>query len=173
MYETITLLYRYNSWAMRTMFDALEKLNPEQYMAPGCSGHGSIKDTLAHMLSVQWGWFSWFDGSLPLDKSKAVKLKDSEISSSKEARKKWEAIDEKTRLFLEIQTEESLKVHRSFTTHSGNSASLPLGEMLLHIANHATHTRAQIVAAIRRAGIAPGNYELLRFLLTAKTANVT
>jgi uncharacterized damage-inducible protein DinB len=43
-----------------------------------------------------------------------------------------------------------------------------LGELIMHVANHGTHTRAQIVAAIRRAGYNPGNYELLRFLMEHK-----
>lgn len=170
MYETITLLYKYNSWATGILFDAMEKLSPEQYNAPGCSGHGSIKETLAHLLVTQWGWFSWFDGSMPIEKAKSVKITDEETDSLKKARKKWDAINQQAQRFLEIQTEEGLKVQKSFTTHSGNSLSLPLGEMLLHIANHGTHTRAQIVAAIRRAGINPGSYDLLHYLLAGKTA---
>jgi uncharacterized damage-inducible protein DinB len=170
MYETITLLYKYNSWATGILFDAMEKLSPDQYNAPGCSGHGSIKETLAHLLATQWGWFSWFDGSMPIDKAKSVKITDEEINSLNEARKKWDAIDQQTGRFLEIETEESLKVHKSFTSHSGTSSSLPLGELLLQVANHGTHTRAQIVAAIRRAGINPGIYDLLYYLLAGKTA---
>jgi uncharacterized damage-inducible protein DinB len=173
MYETITLLYRYNSWAMEILFGALEKLSPDQYNEPGCSGHGSIKQTLAHLLSVQWGWFSWFDGSMPLEKAKALEVSENDVNSLEWARNKWRDIDNRCGLFLEIQADESLRVHRSFTTRNGMTLSLPLGEMLLHVVNHGTHTRAQIVAAIRRAGISPGSYDLLHYLLTNKAANVS
>ena len=46
------------------------------------------------------------------------------------------------------------------------------GEMLLHVANHGTHTRAQIVAVIRRAGHNPGSYELLHYLLERKNVKL-
>ncbi len=173
MYETIRLLYRYSSWAMQNMFDALEKLSAEQYNAPGCSGNGSTKETLAHLLSTYQGWFSWLEGSKTQDEAMQMKVKEDDIATIAAARKKWELMDQRTHLFLEIQTEESLKVHRSFKSHSGQTDSLPLGELLLQIANHGTHTRAQIVAAIRRAGIDPGNYELLRYLMTRKGERVT
>ena len=48
MFELIKTLYAYNSWAVAKLLDALEQLTPEELAAPGCSGHGSIRDTLAH-----------------------------------------------------------------------------------------------------------------------------
>jgi uncharacterized damage-inducible protein DinB len=43
--------------------------------------------------------------------------------------------------------------------------SQPLGEMMLHVANHGTHTRAQIAAAVRRLGKEPGVLEYLKFAM--------
>ena len=64
MHEMIELQFAYAVWATEKLFDVLEKISKEEYNAPGCSGHGSIRDTLAHCLSAEQGWFLWFDKSM-------------------------------------------------------------------------------------------------------------
>src|SRR5688500_12829781 len=64
VFDLIKAYFAYNSWATARLFDALEELTPEEYNQPGASGHGSIRDNLAHLMAVQLRWFSWFDGSL-------------------------------------------------------------------------------------------------------------
>ncbi len=107
--DVIAYAYRYNAWATDLLLESMEQLTPEQYAAPGCSGHGSIRDTFAHFMSSQHAWVSWYEGKITV--SDAIKLR-------------------------------------------------------LHTANHGTHTRAQVVAAIRRAGYNPGNIEMLRYVMT-------
>jgi uncharacterized damage-inducible protein DinB len=51
------------------------------------------------------------------------------------------------------------------TMGSGMKLSQPLGEMMLHVANHGTHTRAQVAAAVRRLGKEPGVLEYLKFAI--------
>ena len=166
MLELIQLFYKYESWATDKLLTSLAQLSPEQYNAPGCSGNGSIRETLAHLLSTQYSWFSWYDGSMAVTEAIAFKIADEETSTLEAARKRWVINDKKIRQFVGSQTEQSLKEDRSFTLSNGFSSSLQLGRMLLHTANHGTHTRAQIIAGIRRAGHNPGNFEMLNFLLT-------
>lgn len=168
MLNAITLLYDYNSWATVRLLDSLTQLSPEQCVAPGCSGNGSIKDTLAHFFATQWGWVSWLDGSKTVAQAMATKIDEKDVATIEAAKKKWESIDSQTRRFIASLTEDKLHEDRSFATRSGAAASLPFGHLILHVANHGTHTRAQIIAAIRRAGYNPGNYELLNYLLTQK-----
>lgn len=47
----------------------------------------------------------------------------------------------------------------------GMTLSLPLGEMMLHVANHGTHTRSQIATAARRLSKIPGELEYLNFAM--------
>ena len=56
----------------RNYLPSLEKISKEEYNAPECSGHGSIRDTLAHCLSAEQGWFLWFDKSMSVSESMVV-----------------------------------------------------------------------------------------------------
>ena len=94
MFALIQTLYAYNSWAVAKLLDALEQLTPEELAAPGCSGHGSIRDTLAHFMGTQWGWFSWFDGSMTVAQSYSLKISGDSIDTIAKA----DAGDEKAQI---------------------------------------------------------------------------
>src|SRR5512138_1884693 len=146
MIELIKTYYAYNSWAMARLLDALEQLTPEELAAPGCSGHGSIRDNLAHLMGTQWGWFSWFDGSLNVTQSIRLRVPSDSIDTVPKARERWTPIDRQTTNAVAELTDEKLLDVWAWTLPAGSS-SLPLWRLLLHVANHGTHTRAQIVAA--------------------------
>lgn len=168
MLKTIKIFYQYNTWATGELLKSLEQLTQEQFTVPGCSGHGSIRDTLAHFYSAQWGWFSWFDKTKTPAESILMRVPGEEISTIEKARARWIAIDKQTHECLEKLTIENLQEIWSATMPNGFTLSLPLWQLLLHVANHGTHTRAQIIAAIRRAGLKPANIEMLNYVLTHK-----
>lgn len=165
MYETLQLMYHYNSWAMSQLLQVLSKVTPADYDAPGCSGNGSIRQTLAHLLTTQLGWFSWFDKSMTIQQSLSVRISPEEIASVAVASARWREIDEKTKKCIESLSEEKARAVWPVNLPSGRSFSLPLWKMMLHVANHGTHTRAQIVAAVRRLGVDPGSYDMVNYLL--------
>ncbi|HEY6343106.1 MAG TPA: DinB family protein [Bryobacteraceae bacterium] len=175
MLETIRLLYEYNRWAMDRIFQTLEQLTEAEYGAPGCSGHGSIRDTLAHLINAQRGWFWWFDGTVKLDGSSsmeqlmAMRLTGADVPSIARAKEHWQTVDRLTQNVLTPLTQDMLAKVWTASIPGSPTISLPLGELLLHVANHGTHTRAQIVSAIRRFDRKPGNLDLLFFALTRQS----
>jgi uncharacterized damage-inducible protein DinB len=164
MFELIKTYYAYNSWAATRLLDALEKLTPEELSAAGCSGHGSIRDTLAHFMSTQWGWFSWFDGSMPATQAIALRIPGESFATIAKARERWAQIDKQATDTINGLNDDKLLDQWTWSLPSGGD-SLPLWRLLLHVANHGTHTRAQIVAAIRRLGHDAPNLDFLNFSL--------
>jgi uncharacterized damage-inducible protein DinB len=79
---------------------------------------------------------------------------------------RWRDIENQTIACLEKLMEDDLDEAWSATTPEGFSMTLPLWKLLMHVANHGTHTRAQIIAAVRRLGHDPGSYEFFRFALS-------
>ncbi|WP_243314483.1 DinB family protein [Geothrix paludis] len=161
MLDVIKTSYAYDTWATVRVLDALEGLSDEEYSAPECSGNGSIRDTLAHLLSCQWGWLSWLDGSQSLEEAYGLTLPGEAIPTVAQARARWTAIDRQTHAFVDALTDADLAASCTWTGLDGFSDAAPLWKLLLHVANHGTHTRAQIVAGIRRVGADPGDIDLL------------
>ena len=168
MFDLIKNYYAYNSWATARMLDALEKLTPEQYNAAGCSGHGSIRDTLAHLMSVQWAWLSWFDGSLTVSQAYLLNVTSESIDTMSRARERWLQIDTQALEYVNSLSDDKLRDLWTWTVSAGRSSSLPLWKLLMHVVNHGTHTRAQIIASVRGAGHEPPDINFLNFSLAAR-----
>src|ERR1700733_14222136 len=60
--KNIELRYDYGYWANRKIFAVLPQLTPEQFAEPFADGHGSIRSTLVHILSAEWGWIGRCSG---------------------------------------------------------------------------------------------------------------
>jgi uncharacterized damage-inducible protein DinB len=168
MLELIKTYYAYNSWAAARLLDSLEALTAAELVAPGCSGHGSIRHTLAHFMGTQWGWVSWFDGSLTMSQAYALRIPGDSLDTIATARNRWLPIDKQATTLVNGLTEEKLKDIWSWSLPTGGSDSLPLWRLLFHVANHGTHTRAQIVAAVRRAGHDAPNIDFLNYSLSVR-----
>ncbi len=163
--EMIKMFYAYNSSATGQLINSIKQLREEEITAPGCSGNGSIRETMAHLLSAQWGWFSWFDKSKSAQESITLRLTTKDIAGEGILSQKWNEIDRQTSACLEKLTEADVNESWSTSLPNGFTMSLPLWQLLMHVANHGTHTRAQVIAAIRRFGYDPGSYEFFRFAL--------
>jgi uncharacterized damage-inducible protein DinB len=163
--ETLQRMYRYQDWAMEQLWPALEQLTAEELDTPGCSGNGTIRQTLTHLVTVQNGWFLWFDGTRSAAEAQSMRRSVTDFATVADARVAWrEASDRAIACVGKLSDADLAKVWTA-ERPGGMTVSLPLGELLLHVANHGTHTRAQVAAAVRRLGKEPGVLEYLKFAL--------
>ena len=165
MIETLRRLYRYQDWAMEQLWPMLDGMTAEELDTPGCSGNGSIRVTLTHLIRVQNGWFTWFDGTKSAADAQSMRKRGDDFATMADARAAWrEASDRATGCVTTLSDADVAKVWTA-ERPGGMKLEQPLGEMMLHVANHGTHTRAQIAAAIRRLGKEPGVLEYLKFAM--------
>ena len=165
-YDLIRFAYRYNTWATDVVLTAMDQLSPEQYTAPGSSGHGSIRDTFAHCISSNHVWFLWFEGKITIAEVPAHSIPGDELATVAGARVRWEAVRAQTDAYLDSLNDETIDQYREWQIPGGPGGRSKLWQMLFHVANHGTHHRAQVVAGIRRAGYSPGNVEMLAYIMT-------
>ena len=78
--EALRALYGYNRWATERVLEAAAGLSPDQLLAPGTAGHGSIRDTLVHLIAAQRGWLSWWNGSLTAKEAIALRPDPADLS---------------------------------------------------------------------------------------------
>jgi uncharacterized damage-inducible protein DinB len=164
MLDLIKTYYAYNSWATDTLLDSCEDLTLEEYYELGCSGHGSIGDTLSHLILVQEGWVTWFADGVEMKDAVTV-MTGEKLLTLNDVRERWGIVNDRTNRFVAGLTDEALREIRTFTRMNGKQEAKPLWMFMLHTANHGSHTRAQVVAAIRRSGHAPQNIDLLNYML--------
>jgi uncharacterized damage-inducible protein DinB len=157
-------LYAYNRWATAKVLDEAAKLTAEQLHRPGQAGHGSIRDTLLHLLRTQLSWLSWWDGSLPPLEAYLLQLEPADHPGIPELRARWEQIEAQTARFVNTLTEGDLARIYTFQIPNGPEQRLPLWQMMLQVANHATQHRSEVAAMLTELGHSPGNLDFLFFL---------
>ena len=56
-------LFDYGYWANRKLFAVLTDLTDEQFTEVVAGGYGSVRNTLVHVLSAEWGWLDRCGGT--------------------------------------------------------------------------------------------------------------
>jgi len=61
--KDLETLFDYSYWANRKLFGVLSQLTPEQFIQPVAGSYGSIRNSLVHMMSTEWGWLERSGGT--------------------------------------------------------------------------------------------------------------
>jgi uncharacterized damage-inducible protein DinB len=162
--EALRAMYGYNRWATERMLEAAAGLTPEQWLAPGVAGRGSVRDTLVHLISAQRSWLAWWDGSLPPDQAYGLSLDPGEFPDLAAVRAVWTTVDRATRAFVDGLSDSEAERVYTHALPNGMVFRLPLWQMMLHVANHGTQHRSEVAAMLTGFGQSPGDLDLLRYV---------
>ena len=162
--EAVRRLYAYNGWATGRVLDAVASLTPEQLNAPGTAGHGSVRDTLLHLLDTHRGWLSWWDGSLSAEQAYALKSDPADLPDLPALRRYLGEIERQTEAFTATLGDADLERVYGWDLPDGRRWEMSLWGMMLHVANHGTQHRAEAAAMLTAFGHSPGDLDLLFFL---------
>lgn len=151
-------LYDYGYWANARLSRVISELTPEQFTQDVAGSYGSIRNTLVHVLSAEWGWLSRCGGP-----ERGPALRPEDYPTFPALAKTWSTVEGYVRGFLSKLKDEDLARIVEFTTPRGEKRSGALGEFLQHGANHGVHHRGQVALLLRLLGRAPGNIDLLLY----------
>ena len=154
--EDLRTQFDYGYWANARLFAVALNLTKEQFIQPVSGSHGSIRNTLVHMMSAEWGWMER-SGGFP----RGPKLNPSDFPTFASVRDKWEEVEAHLRPFLASLQDEDLHRSVEFTLGDGQKMALSVGEMLHHAAIHGVHHRGQVAVLLRSLGYAPGDFDML------------
>jgi uncharacterized damage-inducible protein DinB len=98
--DVLRRLYQYNGWATRRVLDAAEQLTSQQLHAPGQAGHGSIRDTVLHLLEAHRGWLSWWDGSLSAVEAYGLRLDPADFPDVAALHRELAQVEAQTQAFV-------------------------------------------------------------------------
>jgi len=156
--DQIRSLYEYNHWANDRIFDAVSKLTSEQYTRNMQSSHRSVRDTLVHVISVEWIYLQRVNDTSPaslwspLDFPTVSKLKE-----------QWMDLVQEQLAFIANLTEEKLKTSITYKNLAGEPYTYPLWQILLHVVNHSGYHRGQVITMLRQLGAQPVSTDFLLY----------
>ncbi len=159
--ELIHGLYGYHRWANRRLFEAAAKLGEEgaaqevgkQFSFP------TVRRMFAHIYGADWVWLMRWQGTSP------TKLPGGEIESLAALREKWDALEKEQRAFIESLAPADLGRIVEYKNIEGKPFRLPLGPLLQHVANHATHHRSEVATMLTMLQVSPPATDLVVYQL--------
>ena len=160
--------FDYGYWANRKLFEVIELLTSDQFTQNVAGSYGSIRNTLVHMLSAEWGWIDRCGGP-----QRGPALKADDYPTRESLLERWGIVEGYVREFLGRLTDDDLDRVIEFSLPQTGTRAMRLGELLQHAATHGVHHRGQIALLLRMLGHAPGNFDLLFYDAEARGRRVT
>lgn len=154
--QDIERLHDYGYWANGVLFRALAQLTAEQYTQNVAGSYGSIRNTLVHALSAEWGWLDRCGGH-----KRGAALKPDDYPTLESLISAWSTVEGHLREFVSKLTDDDLSRVVEYTTPRGERRSGRLGALLQHGGIHAIHHRGQVALLLRVLGCTPGNFDML------------
>jgi len=153
--EDLVDLRRFCRWANGEILDRVAALDAEQYTRDLASSFPSVRDTLVHMLSAEWMWLLRCKGESPMQP-----LDPTAFADLAALRARWTAHDDEIDGFLGGQSDESVERVIRYRNRLGETREYVLWKIWLHVVNHSTHHRGQVVTMLRQLGAsaAPTDY---------------
>ena len=139
--------YDYHFAENRTLWDSyVTQLSHEQFAQSIAYSHGSVRDQILHLISADDVWFSELRGSEPTEPLPLATGDDRKL-----IRAYWDGVEQRMRDYLAALRDDML-----FTkpiVEPEEDQHLIVWQVLLHVANHGTDHRAQLLRALNDLGI--------------------
>ena len=149
-------LYDYGCWANERLLAVVSQLTPEAFTQDVAGSYGSVRNTLVHTLSAEWGWLDRCGGH-----ARGPALKADDYPTVESLSHAWAKVEEWVRTFLAGLKDDDLNRQMEYKNPRGETRSMALGELMQHGANHGVHHRGQVALLLRVLGHVPGNFDLL------------
>jgi uncharacterized damage-inducible protein DinB len=143
--ELIREHYDYHRWANRRLFDVAHSLGTEA-TGRDLGKHWSLptlKAMFAHLYAADSVWLSRWKGQSP-----TRLLGDKDFASMADLREKWDALEAEQRAFVESLKDADLTRSVEYKNTEGAQFRVPLGPLLQHVVNHATHHRSEVATML-------------------------
>lgn len=149
-------LLLYTLWADRAVTATVREVSPEHLTREAGVSFGSLLGTLAHTLGAQRVWLSRFTGA-PLERLPTAQ----DYPDLRSWLIGWEETAAQIEAFLAGLTDEQLAANITWKNFRGDSFTRPLWQPVIHLVNHTTYHRGQIVSLLRQMGYAPPSTDLI------------
>ncbi len=138
----------YNYWARDRQLQACAALSAEQFL--------SVRDSLVHLLAVEWIWLERWRGRSPRSLLSAEELPTLATISER-----WIVVEREMRAYLSGLSEEVLERPFTYVNMRGETWTYTLWRAVFHVVNHQSYHRGQVTAQLRLLGVQPPAVDFL------------
>ena len=137
--------YDYHFSENRKLWDScVTLLSDDQFTQPVDYSRGSVRDQILHIISCDALWFSALRGvEIPED------LHPKDFPDRESIRAHWDSVEQDMRAYL-TELRDDVLFHKPL---EGEDKDLMLWQVLLHVANHGTDHRAQLLRLLNDLGV--------------------
>lgn len=154
--KDIQEIYDYGHWADRKLLEAVSALSPEEFTRSVGGSYGSVRNTVVHAISAEWGWLERCGGP-----PRGARLKPEDYPTFVSVVDLSRKVEGYARDFLVKLTDADLTRVVEFTLAGSDVHRMTMEQMLRHAAIHSVHHRGQAALLTRMLGHAPGNFDAL------------
>lgn len=159
--NSLQKLFGYNEWAWQHVLNSAAKLSEDDYKQTGPFFWGSIHGTLVHGLFAEYAWHARLTGSSP-----SRMFGPEEFADLTAVRARWAGVNADLRAYVDSLAESDLTQMVNYTTTRGDRYTLSVGDILRHVANHATEHRSQLTPVLYNLGAPTEPLDYMRYCLT-------
>lgn len=142
----IGTLFDYNFWAFERVWECISQISTEQFVEEIDYSTGSIRNIVVHIMSATNRWVRRLQG---MEISPHLASEDFDILAITKA--KWNELRKEFLDYANSLNQEQLDETTFWELPArGLNLDNPRWEIFLHVANHATDHRAQILAILHR-----------------------
>jgi uncharacterized damage-inducible protein DinB len=152
----MTTLFRYDWWANERVMDAASRLTPAEFTRDLESSHGSIRDTLTHLVWAAWIWLQRWKGVSP-----TMVFRPADFPEVESLRERFRSVAAERAAFLRDLSAPALLEPVEYRNIKGETWRYPLWQQLCHVVNHSSYHRGQVITMLRQLGAAPPATDLL------------
>ncbi len=146
---------RYSGWASRKLVDAAGALSPDDRTRAMGVSHESVQKTLGHIYAADRAWYSrTVDPSTPVPPLGQHHSMETLTGDWAELQKKWEA-------WADALSDGDLERVAEYKLRDGTAGRTPVWQIVMHVVNHGTLHRGQVVAMLRQLGAKPPATDLI------------
>ena len=148
--EHLRDMFEYVRWGDGLAIAAARTVPNDGYYRDQNISIGSIHKLMVHCMSAQWIWLCRWRGESP------TRLENHEDYPTRDAlEQRWPLVHSAMLDFLGLQTPKSLAREVQYKNTRGEVFSVPLGNLMLHVIDHASYHRGQLNTMIKHAGGTP------------------
>ena len=157
--DFIRHLFDYMIWCDRTMFAAGLRIHETEYYKPRGISAGAIHNLFVHQMVAQQTWLNRWKGKVMVGRlENQIEHPTRELLAAR-----WPLVHQALLDFVDQQSAHALNTPLTVRRNNGELLTLPLGAMMMHVADHGTYHRGQLNTMFKQAGVEPVYTAYFRF----------